>query len=70
MPPFTDDTGVVITAPHHVAPRAQELVGRHPTRASVALTVSVPASPRFNAHSSRPRPPQTPAASFKRLYRE
>jgi len=25
---------------------------------------------RFNSHSGAPRPPQTPAASFKRLYRK
>ena len=34
------------------------------------LSAPAPASLRFNAHTDRPRPPQTPAASFKRLYRE
>ena len=32
--------------------------------------VAQAASVRFNAHTDPPRPPQTPAASFKRLYRE
>jgi hypothetical protein len=47
--------------------RAQKLGVRYP---DVAPSPSAPARLRFNTHSGGPRLPQTPAASFKRLYRE
>jgi hypothetical protein len=34
------------------------------------ISASAPAFSRFNTHGDPPRPPQTPAASFKRLYRQ
>jgi hypothetical protein len=34
------------------------------------ISAPEPAFLRFNPHTDPPHPPQTPAASFKRLYRE
>src|SRR5688500_4478971 len=42
----------------------------NPAAGTTAPHTSAPAPVRFNAHTDPPRPPQTPAASFKRLYRE
>jgi len=70
VPPFLDGTSVVIFASHLVNRRAQKLVGGTRTRTRVPRSTSAPGRSRFNTHSGAPRPPQTPAASFKRLYRE
>jgi len=43
---------------------------RNPAAGPTARHTPAPASVRFNTHTDPPRPPQTPAASFKRLYRE
>jgi hypothetical protein len=37
---------------------------------TAVITALAPPASRFNTHSDPPRPPQTPAASFKRLYRQ
>jgi hypothetical protein len=68
--PFVDHASVVINAPHSVGRCAQELAVRHPDPRNRRTTVVRAGPSRFNTHSGGPRPPQTPAASFKRLYRE
>ncbi len=70
MPSLARDPGALITARilPTFAPRNSSDDNR---RAELAhITAPAPAPVRFNAHSHPPRPPQTPAASFKRLYRE
>jgi hypothetical protein len=65
-----DDTTALIIAscPWGLAPRNSPVATGHGQRHHVSA--SAPASSRFNTHSYSPRPPQTPAASFKRLYRQ
>ena len=70
MPSLARDPGALVTARilPTFAPRNSSGDNR---RAELAdITAPAPASSRFNAHSQGPRPPQTPAASFKRLYRK
>jgi hypothetical protein len=64
-----DITGLIIgSCPWGVAPRNSPMATGHGKPPHIRA--SAPAFPRFNTHSDLPRPPQTPAASFKRLYRE
>jgi hypothetical protein len=60
----------VIAAASAVCRRALGLDVRPPSVRTDATLLFAPSSVRFNAHTDPPRPPQTPAASFKRLYRE
>jgi hypothetical protein len=65
-----DDTTALFIAscPWGVAPRNSPAATGHGKPHHISA--SAPAFSRFNTHSDPPRPPQTPAASFKRLYRE
>jgi hypothetical protein len=70
VPSLARDPGALITA--RILPT---FASRNPSddnrRAELAdITAPAPAPVRFNAHTDPARPPQTPAASFKRLYRE
>ncbi len=43
---------------------------RNSASATELITALASLALRFNTHSDSPRPPQPPAASFKRLYRK
>ena len=70
MPALARDPGALVTARILTTFAPRHSSGDHRRAELGDITSPAPASSRFNAHTDPPRPPQTPAASFKRLYRE
>ncbi len=64
------DTAAWIIGAHSVEFGIGILAATTRHRESQPIRAPAPESLRFNTHTDPPRPPQTPAASFKRLYRE
>jgi hypothetical protein len=60
----------LITALDQISVRAHDPPVQQPGVQTAVITALAPPASRFNTHSHPPRPPQTPAASFKRLYRK
>jgi hypothetical protein len=70
VPSLAGDPAALVTARVLPAFAPRHSSGDNRAREIADTTAPAPASSRFNAHSKAPRPPQTPAASFKRLYRK
>ncbi|MCA1560466.1 MAG: hypothetical protein LC753_02910 [Acidobacteria bacterium] len=70
VPPSTHDAATTILRGVPEEPPVLRPLARCVERRAVLIGPSTTAPPRFNAHSKGPRPPQTPAALFKRLYRK